>query len=207
MHVAPVHRRARFGGDLQQVFGRACEELSSPMSSSSCYPLVLAGHQLGNSCEPAFGAEAGSHRIASHRQNTTQKQCKTPHAQRAEPWAPQQHTPGLTPSLSPDEPPRRAPVGTRMNGMGFGWATSRRVRDALLHDIQTITCSDLSQFPKRNSTWRRPGLTRPAHALQQAIPRERSLSAPPHAARRCLLLHISLPAKQVSRWSAPRQFG
>lgn len=30
-----------------------------------------------------------------------------------------------------------------MNGMGFGWGTSRRVQDALVHDIQTITCSDL----------------------------------------------------------------
>lgn len=71
VHVAPVRRRARSGGDLQEVSGRACEELSSPCPA--LLPLPQVGHQLGNSCEPAFGAGKGSHRIASHRQNTTQK--------------------------------------------------------------------------------------------------------------------------------------
>lgn len=62
-----------------------------------------------------------SHRIASPEHD--KKQCKTPHAQRAEPWIPPAVRPALhPPSLSPDtdEPPRRAPLGTRMNGMGFG---------------------------------------------------------------------------------------
>lgn len=54
----------------------------------------------------------------------------------------------LPPFLSPDE--LHQPMGSRMNGMGFGWEKRRRVRDALVHEIQTIICSDL-QPPKRNS--------------------------------------------------------
>lgn len=36
-------------------------------------------------------------------------------------------------------------------------------------------------------------------AALQAIPRERPLSAPPHAGPRCLLLCIALPARQGGR--------
>lgn len=47
------------------------------MSSFSYYQLAWAGHQLGNSCEPAFGAEAGSHRIASPEHDTKAMQDTT----------------------------------------------------------------------------------------------------------------------------------
>lgn len=40
-------------------------------------------------------------------------------------------------------------VGSRMNGMGFGWGERCRLRDSMVHEIQTIICSDL-QSPKRN---------------------------------------------------------
>lgn len=120
--MAPVHRRARSGVGMQELPGRACGELSSPIPA---LPPTCAGRASAREFLRASTRRgADSHRVASHRIASPEHDTKAMQdTTRPEGRAVAPSSSALPPSLPfPRRTPYRAPVGTRMNRMGFGWA-------------------------------------------------------------------------------------